>query len=131
MDLMKRQVLVIDDNPDDSNMLAQVVELIFHQEAVVASDGAQAILLAQKEHFDLILLDMQLPVIKGEDVAKALRQMDRYYSVPIVAITAQDMSSVRWQSLQAGCTVFMNKPVDAQALIDILGAYLPRPPQPI
>lgn len=112
-------------------MLAQVVERVFHQEATVASDGAQAIRLAREEYFDLILLDMQLPIIKGEDVAKALRQMDRYYSVPIVAITAQDMSTVRWQSLQAGCTVYMNKPVDAQALIDILGAYLPRPPQPM
>lgn len=126
---MKYQVLVIDDNPDDSNMLAQVVELIFHQEAVVASDGAQALRLAQEDYFDLVLLDMQLPIIQGEEVAKALRQMERYYSVPIVAITANDMASVRWQSLQSGCTVYMNKPVDAQALIDILGAYLPRPSQ--
>lgn len=125
--MMKRQVLVVDDNPDDSNMLAQVVELIFHQPAVVASDGAQAIRLAQEDYFDLILLDLQLPVIEGHDVARALRRMERYYDVPIVAITAYDMASVRWQSLQAGCTVFLNKPINTEALLDILGAYLPRP----
>lgn len=124
---MKRQVLVIDDNPDDSNMLAQVVELMFHQPAIVASDGAQAIRLAEEDYFDLIFLDMQLPHIQGQDVARALRQMERYTSVPIVAITAYDMASVRWQSLQAGCTVFLNKPINMDALLDILGAYLPRP----
>jgi two-component system cell cycle response regulator DivK len=123
---MKRQVLIVDDNPDDSNMLAQIVELIFHQEAVIASDGAQAIHSAAARHFDMVLLDLQLPIIKGQDVARALRQMEQYQTVPIIAITAHDIADARWKSLQSGCTVYLNKPVDTQALIDILGAYLPR-----
>ena len=122
---MKRQVLVVDDNVDDSNMLAQVVELICHHKAVIATDGAEAICLAEENDFDLVLLDLQLPVIEGQDVAKALRQMERYRDIPIIAITAHDMAEARRQSLQAGCTVYLNKPIDTQALIDILGAYLP------
>ncbi|MBN1428962.1 MAG: response regulator [Anaerolineae bacterium] len=125
---MKRLVLVVDDNVDDSNMLAQVVELICHHKAVIASDGAQAIRLAEENDFDLVLLDLQLPVIQGQDVAKSLRQMARYRHVPIIAITAHDETEARRQSLIAGCTVYLNKPIDTQALIDILEEHLPPSP---
>ncbi len=122
----KSKILIADDNPTNVELLEAYLSEIAC-EIAVATDGRDTLDKVAEFQPDLILLDMQLPVMEGHDVARALRRMERYYDVPIIAITAYDMASVRWQSLQAGCTVFLNKPINTEALLDILGAYLPRP----
>lgn len=124
---MRRRVLVVEDDLDDSIILSQVIELVFQQEATRAKDGAEAIRLATSEIFDLVLLDLQLPGLAGWDVAKTLREMERYRTVPIIAVTAYDMTEALRRSLQAGCSVYLTKPINVEVLIDLLSAYLPKP----
>jgi CheY-like chemotaxis protein len=83
--------------------------------------------VAERGNYNLVLLDLHLPTIQGRDVAMALRGMEQYRNVPIVALTAYDQADIRRLSLQSGCNLYLTKPVDPQALIDVLSTYLPRP----
>jgi CheY-like chemotaxis protein len=122
--MIQKHVLVVDDNDDDSKMLSNVLEMVMNQKVTLASDGAQAIQLAGETLFDIVLLDLRLPKLPGVSVAEALRQMEDYGSVPIIAVTAYDLAGVRRQALQAGCSHYVTKPIDVQSLIDLVSGYL-------
>ncbi len=122
--MIQKHVLVVEDNDDDSKMLSNVIEMVMNQKVTLANDGAEAIRLAGETHFDIVLLDLRLPKLPGVGVAEALRQMESYCSVPIIAVTAYDLAGVRRQAFQAGCSYYVTKPIDVQSLIDLVSGYL-------
>jgi CheY-like chemotaxis protein len=121
---MTRHILVVDDNPDDRWSMSQVVQRVMNHEVTEATDGVEAIQIAGNGDFDLILLDLNMPKLQGWDVAKSLRQMTAYATVPIIAITAYDMPEARSASLDSGCDMYMVKPVDVDNLIRVISQYL-------
>lgn len=122
--MIQKHVLVVEDNDDDSRMLSNVLEMVMNHKVTLASDGAEAVRMAGETLFDIVLLDLRLPELPGVSVAEALRQMDRYGSVPIIAVTAYDLAGVRRQALQAGCSHYVTKPIDVQSLVDLVSGYL-------
>lgn len=122
--MIKKQVLVVEDNDDDSRMLSNVIEMVMNHKVTLASDGVEAVRIAGETVFDIVLLDLRLPRLPGVSVAEALRQMESYCSVPIIAVTAYDLSGVRRQALQAGCSHYVTKPIDVQSFIDLVSEYL-------
>ncbi len=118
------RVLVAEDNP--VNMLIAVA--LLEQWGVVASqagDGAQAVRAVNAAAdggagFDLVLMDVQMPVMGGHDATRALRQRHDLQRLPIIALTAAALTSERDEALACGMNDFLTKPIDAQRLHDTL-----------
>jgi CheY-like chemotaxis protein len=97
-------------------------------EVLLAADGMQAILMAESEVPDLILLDMSLPVIDGWEAARRLKASPATARVPIVALTAHAMAGDREKALAAGCDDYDTKPVDFLNLTAKIDKILSRLP---
>lgn len=111
------RVLVVDDQPDILNYFASVFEEA-GADVLTAGDGRDALRSAANEpdSLDLIVLDMQLPLVSGFDVARKLRENGN--DVPIIAVTAGAMKGERRRCLEAGCSEFLAKPVERLGLLE-------------
>lgn len=87
-----------------------------------AKDGKEAIDLFKENKVDLILMDLQLPVMDGYTATKEIKKLDA--DVPIIAQTAHVMSGEREKCLEVGCDDYLAKPIRLQILIDTLAKYL-------
>ena len=95
-----------------------------HYETVSASDGYSAIALAQKEHPNLIILDLGLPAGNGFTVLKRLQENDALSHIPIIVLTARDPQGNELRSLDSGATAFFQKPADNNELLQVIRASL-------
>ncbi len=93
-------------------------------EVKTADDGAAGMELALKEHFDLMLMDIQMPVLDGHEATRRLRQSN--YLKPIIALTAHAMKDEQIRCFESGFTEFLSKPIRRDLLIDTLARYAPR-----
>ena len=123
------KILYVEDNEDNIYMLRRRLE---RQgiEVIVASDGAEGIASARREHPDLILMDLSLPVVDGWEAARRLKGSPDTQAIPIIALSAHAMTGDRQRALAAGCDDYDTKPVDLRALLAKIQALLPQDPQP-
>lgn len=114
---MAINILYIEDNPDNMLLIKRVIEAqgynFFH-----APNGLEGIAIAEREVIDVILLDINLPDIDGYEVARRLRKspINRLAYVPIIAITANALKGDAEKALEAGCDVYMSKPINIREL---------------
>ncbi|MGE5124971.1 MAG: response regulator [Betaproteobacteria bacterium] len=121
------KILLVEDDDLNRDMLSRRLQRRGH-EVLLAADGMQAILMAESETPDLVLLDMSLPVIDGWEVARRLKASPTTARVPVVALTAHAMAGDRERALAAGCDDYDTKPIDFPQLLARLEALLaPRP----
>jgi two-component system cell cycle response regulator DivK len=119
------KILYIEDNPENWMLVKRILEAEGYQ-VLHAIDGMTGIELAQTSQPDLILMDINLPEMDGYEVTSRLRAMDEFQTVPIVALTANVMKGDREKTLQAGCSGYVEKPIDVDRLPVQLAAYLKR-----
>ena len=110
------RILLVEDNEMNLDMLSRRLTRAGY-ELVIATDGAQAILKAQTEAPDLILMDLGLPVLDGWEATRQLKADPETQTIPIIALTAHVMSGTRESALQAGCNDFDTKPIDLVRLL--------------
>jgi two-component system cell cycle response regulator DivK len=120
---MKATILVIEDNEQNLYLATYILERHGYQ-VVQATEGRTGIALATQHKPDLILLDIQLPEMDGYAVARALRSNDELAVVPIVAVTSYAMVGDRERVLAAGCTGYIEKPIDPATFMATLEGYL-------
>lgn len=87
-----------------------------------ACNGKVAIELAEQETFDLILMDLKMPIIGGLEATRTIRERDQ--NIPIIAITSYAFEEDRRNAEDAGCTDYLTKPVRLQNLIETLEKYI-------
>jgi two-component system cell cycle response regulator DivK len=125
---MTNNVLYIEDNPDNMMLVQRALEARGYHllKAIKGLDGVTA---AENEQVDLILLDINLPDIDGYEVARRLRssQKRELNSVPIIAITANALKGDAEKALDAGCDVYMSKPINIRELWARVEAFVPMP----
>jgi PAS domain S-box-containing protein len=95
----------------------------------IADDGQQAVRRAQEGAYDLILMDMHMPVMDGLEATRALRMLPAYRSVPIIAMTANAFAEDRGRCIEAGMNDHVGKPVEPDTLYNTLCKWLPRRPR--
>ncbi|HPO12464.1 MAG TPA: response regulator [Candidatus Hydrogenedentes bacterium] len=113
---MKRTVLVIEDNEQNLYLVTFMLEKSGY-EVVPARDGQEGIELAGRITPILILLDIQLPGMDGYQVARALRSNPALDQVPIVAVTSYAMVGDRERALAAGCSGYIEKPINPETFV--------------
>ena len=122
-------VLLVEDN--DLNQLVASMMLAQAGLAVdIAADGRIAVAMVQKREYDIVLMDMQMPVMDGVQATIAIRKLPGMHSLPIVALTANVKDADRKRCIDAGMNDFVSKPIDIRALRDVLKRWVRPRPQP-
>jgi CheY-like chemotaxis protein len=123
-ELVGRNILVVDDDARNVFALTSVLET-HGMQVVFAENGREAIeTLKQHPEIDLVLMDVMMPEMDGYETTQAIRQIERYQSLPIIALTAKAMAGDRERSLAAGATDYVTKPVDLDLLLNTMRKWL-------
>ena len=115
------KILVVDDG-DSNRRLIQLVLERAGAKVTTAVNGADAVAVACQEPFDVILMDLMMPVMDGYEATGRLR--DRDMNVPIIALTAHAMKEQRQQALDSGFDDFVSKPVNIDLLLEVVAKHL-------
>jgi len=117
------RILYIEDNDQNYYLVDYILNAHGH-DVTRARDGREGVERAARGSFDLILLDIQLPVMDGYATARELRTIDAIDRVPIVALTSYAMAGDREKALSAGCTGYIEKPINPDLFVTLIGEYL-------
>jgi len=123
------KILLVEDSEMSRDMLARRLARRGY-EVVIAVDGGQGVTLAQTEAPDLILMDMNLPVLDGSEATRQLRAAPATRSIPIIALTAHAMSGDREKALEAGCDDYDTKPIELERLLGKIEVLLKKEATP-
>ena len=123
-----RTIMVVEDYDDTRLLLKKGLEGLGYS-VLEASNGQEAVDIAAREHLDLILMDLDLPILDGIVATQLIRQQSDM-RVPIVAVTAYPMSYTRVKAFAEGCDEYMAKPIDMSELARLVNRYL-KPAAPI
>ncbi len=115
-------VLVVEDNPLNREL---VLEILNSQgfSADEAKDGEEAIQKAEKNAYDLIIMDIGLPGMDGVEVTKIIKSKPKYKFVPVVALTAFAMKGDKEKFLKSGFDAYASKPINVSEFVEILKKY--------
>ena len=117
------RILYVEDNDDNIFMLSKRLSRRGH-EVLVAGDGLEAIEKARREHPELILMDLSLPVMDGWEATRRLKATPETRAIPIIALSAHAMAGDRERALAAGCDDYDTKPVDLPRLLQKIHALI-------
>ena len=117
------KILLVEDNQTNINITLDILAIKNHY-VTTAKNGKEAVEKAELENPDIILMDLQMPVMDGYTATRELRSIPEFSDIPIIALTASaDQESVK-QAMNAGCTEHIAKPVTAKSLLSVINRYL-------
>ncbi|MDQ3979186.1 MAG: HAMP domain-containing protein, partial [Actinomycetota bacterium] len=124
--LKGRRVLIVDDDVRNVYALTSVLE-DYGLEVLCAHDGREGIdLLRRNPVVDLVVMDIMMPEMDGYETMRAIRELDGFQGLPIIALTAKAMRGDREKSLAAGASDYITKPVEVDHLLEMLRVWLYR-----
>ena len=112
-------VLLVEDTEDNRFMMRRLLEMSGYR-VVEATNGDEAVKLAESELPGLILMDLSLPVIDGLAATRLIRKLPQLEKTPIIAVSAHDTSDFLHEALQAGCNSYITKPIDFNELEQLI-----------
>jgi two-component system, cell cycle response regulator DivK len=121
---MSKRILIIEDQEDNRAILRDLLGQAGY-ELIEAADGEEGVKLAEQERPDLILMDIQLPVIDGYEATRRIRGVLDLKSIPIIAVTSYALSGDEAKARAAGCDGYVTKPFSPRDLLAKVRAYLP------
>ena len=110
-----QKVLLVEDSEDNRFMMRRLLEMAGFG-VVEATNGEEAVRLAESELPELILMDLSLPLIDGLAATRSIRKLDGLKQTPIIAVSAHDTSDFQTDALAAGCDSYITKPIDFSEL---------------
>ena len=121
------RILLAEDNPVNQRLASRLLEKRGHS-VVVAGNGREALEALEKEYFDLVFMDVQMPVMDGFEATAAIRKKegDSGIHLPVVALTAHAMKGDREKCLAGGMDGYLTKPIQPQELDELLQSYIAR-----
>lgn len=117
------KILLVEDYKHSQIIVTRLLKKNNFESIVVVENGLQAYEQVQQQYYDLILMDMQMPVMNGFGATQKIRELDDYKETPIIALTAFAMKGDREKCLEAGATDYIPKPIDSQEFIEKVKYY--------
>ncbi len=117
------KILLVEDNEENRDALSRRLVRRGY-EVVHAGDGAQGVALARSERPDLVLMDLNLPLMDGWEATRQIRATPETGAVPVIALTAHAITGDREKALAAGCSDYHTKPVELPRLLEQMEALL-------
>jgi two-component system, cell cycle response regulator DivK len=121
---MTKRILVIEDTEDNRQIVRDLLESAGY-ELIEALDGLEGVAAAEREHPDLILMDIQLPGIDGYEATRRIRAVPALAAVPIIAVTSYALSGDEAKTRAAGCDGYVAKPFSPRQLLAKIREFLP------
>ena len=118
------KILYIEDNDDNVYMLKMRLELLGDFEVLAAENGEKGCEMAATEQPDLILMDLEMPVVDGWEATRRLKGSPTTREIPIIALSAHALGGEREKALAAGCNEFDTKPIEFDRLLETLRRVL-------
>ena len=118
-----RTIMVVEDYDDTRLLLKMGLEGLGYN-VLEACNGQEAVDIAGRENPDLILMDLDLPILDGIAATQSIRQDANLESVPIIAVTAYPLSFTHVKAFAKGCNEYMSKPIDMTELANLVHRYL-------
>lgn len=118
-----RRILVVEDNEVNLKMILKMLSIHEHK-VVVARNGQEAIDMTKQQKPELILMDMQMPVMNGLEATRRLRDIPEFATVPIIAFTASTGANAKEKQTATGCNEHLAKPIKTKDLFEVLKKYL-------
>ena len=120
---MGKRILIIEDNEQNIYLVTFILEKHGY-DVIQARTGDQGLEMARLHHPEMILLDIQLPGMDGYSVAQELRKLQDLVVTPIIAVTSYAMPGDRENAIKAGCTGYIEKPIDPETFMTQIENYM-------
>ncbi len=117
------KILIVEDNEDNWQILSRRLRRRGY-DVVIARDGKQGLTMAKSDKPDLILMDMNLPLLDGWEATRLIKSTPRGKATPVIALTAHALTGDREKALEAGCDDYHTKPVELPKLLEQIEAQL-------
>jgi two-component system cell cycle response regulator DivK len=121
---MSARILIVEDQEDNRAILRDLLTAAGYR-LIEATTGEEGVLLAERERPDLILMDIQLPVIDGYETTRRIRSNPALKAIPIIAVTSYALSGDDAKARAAGCNAYVTKPFSPRQLLAKVREYLP------
>ena len=114
-----KTVLVVEDYADSRFMMSRLLEMSGYR-VLEAADGREAVAIAERECPDVVLMDLQMPVLDGFTATSIIRRIESICRVPVIAVSAQSAEEFVSAARRVGCDHFVAKPVDFDLLLELV-----------
>ncbi len=121
---MAKNVYVVEDNEKNMKLFRAILKLIPDVEIFEETRGDLGLELIKSGNPDLVILDIQLPEISGNDICTELRKIDRFKEIPIIAVTSFAMKGDKERILSAGFNEYVSKPIKVNDFRELVKKYL-------
>ena len=123
---MNKTILVVEDQEDNRQILRDLLASSGFL-MIEAHDGQQALAVARSQRPDLILMDIQLPLVDGYEATRSIKRDPELKHIPIIAVTSYALSGDETKAREAGCDGYVAKPYSTRHLLAKIGQFLEQP----
>ncbi|MBN2103868.1 response regulator [bacterium] len=127
---VKGRILLAEDDPSGQKLMKHILERLGYK-ADLAKNGQEVLDWLQRNNYDIVLMDMEMPIMDGFTATTRIREQKKYKDLTIIALTAHAMKEHRKKTLEAGCTDYLSKPVNREKLGEMLKKYIKVPKKPV
>jgi two-component system, cell cycle response regulator DivK len=123
---MNKTILVVEDQEDNRQILRDLLASSGFL-MIEAHDGQQALAMARSQRPDLILMDIQLPVVDGYEATRSIKRDPELRHIPVIAVTSYALSGDEERAREAGCDAYVAKPYSTRHLLAKIGQFFEEP----
>jgi two-component system cell cycle response regulator DivK len=120
---MSKRILIVEDQEDNRTILRDLLSNVGY-ELIEAVDGVEGIAMAEREQPDLILMDIQLPVVDGYQATQRIKANPNLRAIPVIAVTSYALSGDEEKARAAGCDGYVTKPFSPRELLARVREFL-------
>jgi two-component system, chemotaxis family, chemotaxis protein CheY len=120
----QRRILLVDDSATIRQLLKFGLSRIANATCDEAADGQQALKMIEKQHYDLILADINMPVMDGLKMLEELRRKPEHRAIPVVMITTEGADADQQKAIEKGASAYLTKPVQIPQFLEVVQGFL-------